>query len=568
MIPTQLMRSWMLAALGMLLTFPVVADDGSGLCLKDLTRQSKIQFEHRDGSSGKYFLVEAVAAGLASLDYDLDGRADIYFLNGAELPETHYSSPPRNALVRNLGAWQFMDVSQPSHLDSASFSLGVCVGDINEDGFPDVYVSNLGSNQLFLNLGDGTFVELAEDSALGCGDKAGAGCNMLDIDGDGDLDVFASSYMLFDPNIPASVFRGRTVYGGPLLYPKASDNLLRNNGDSSFTDATKESGIGDAREWGMGSICLDYDGDGDTDIFVANDSTRNLLYENDGTGSFLESALLTGVAYDHRGDPQGSMGVDAADYNGDGRLDLIQTAYTKQLATLYENLDGGFFEDVTLRTGAGTNTFFAVNWGVAFVDLENDGDKDIFLANGHIHDNLDDLDDTVQYKIPNQVLINQDGKRFFEPSAVQGDGLAITESSRGLVAEDLDQDGRLDLVVLNSRTLPSIIRNETSPTGRWLELDLVGFQDADGKACNRSAVGSRVEISAKGRTQILEVHSGRGYQSHFGSRLHFGLGDADIVDYVRVHWHSGGVSTFEKLAPNALYLIRQSIGIERMEPTP
>lgn len=537
--------------------------DTTSIRFSDFTPISRIAFEHRDGSAGAHYLVEAVASGLASFDYDLDGRIDIYFLNGAELKGTKYVEKPRNALYRNHGAWIFSDATSASGLGDTGFGMGVTVGDFNNDGFPDVYISNFGPNILYQNNGDGTFSPAADQLTLARGHKVGGGVSMLDIDRDGNLDIYAANYIQFDfDQRPPSVFRNQVVYGGPLLYPPEADDLLRNHGDGSFTNISLEAGIRSDIQWGMGTICFDYDLDGDTDIFVANDSTKNILWQNDGLGRFTDVAIVAGVAYDHRGDPQGSMGVDVADFNGDLLPDLFQTAFTKELATLYENFGGGFFQDTTLRTGAGSNTFYSVEWGTGFADFDNDGDKDLFVASGHIQDNMDDFDDTIHYKLLNQVLENRQGKKFVDVSSSCGDGLRIKESSRGAVIDDLDLDGKLDVVVLNSRTKPSVLRNASETTGNWVYIDLVGIQ------CNRSAVGSRVVVVSGSRSQTLEVHSGRGYQSHFGSRLHFGLADEKKIDKIDIHWLGGPTESHTNLDVNALFLIRQGGKPVRVELTP
>ena len=541
------------------------AEPPTKIRFSDATASSGINFQHVDGSSGKHYLVETVASGMASFDYDLDGQIDVYFLNGSAIEGISYPMPPINEMYRNDGDMRFIDVSRKCGLDDIGFGMGVTVGDYDNDGFPDVYLSNFGPNALYHNNGDGTFSKVTDQPVLACGSKVGGGVCMLDIEGDGDLDIYAAHYIQFDYDMrPPSTFRGRVVYGGPVLYPPEADTLLRNNGDGSFDDISRESGIGLSAEWGMGTVCFDFDVDGDTDIMVANDSTKNFLWENDGQGRFVDIALAAGVAYDHRGDAQGSMGVDVADFNGDLLLDIHQTAFTKQLATLYENMGSGFFQDSTLRTGAGAGTFYLVNWGNAFGDFDNDGDKDLFMANGHIHDNMDDLDDTVSYKLLNQVFENLSGRRFVDVSRMCGDGLAVKESSRSIAADDFDDDGHIDVVVLNSRTKPTLVHNQSVDHGHWVLLDLIGIQS------NRSAVGSRVVITCGGKSQVLEVHSGRSYQSHFGSRLHFGLGNAQKIDRIDVHWHGGQVETFIDIDidVDARWLLRQGRPIIRFEGSP
>ncbi len=550
-IKPQMLATRLSLLLGLTVVIPMgFSQEKTNIRLVDHTGASGISFVHRDGSSGKHFLVETMSAGFASFDYDGDGHTDIYFINGAALRGTKYETPPTNELYRNLGDFTFRNVTDGSRLGDLSFGMGATVGDYDNDGFADVYISNFGKNALYHNCGDGSFEWIA-DTIVERGERLGGGCCMLDCDGDGLLDLYATNYTNEVYEVPVPTFRERLVYGGPLLYPKSSDNLIRNLGDGRFEDISTASGIDSEAEWGMGTICFDFDQDGDTDIFVANDSTRNLLWENDGTGKFTDVAAPNGVAFDHRGDPQGNMGVDAADFDGDGFLDLHVTTYAKQFTLLFRHDQQGFF-DSTRQAGTGVNTFYQVNWGTCWVDFDNDGDKDLFNANGHTHDNLDELDDTVTYKTLNQLLENRWPKKFMDVSKVCGNGMQILESSRGLVADDFDLDGRVDLIVLNHRTQTSVLRNESIESGNWIYLDLVGLKT------NRSGVGTRVIVHAGGKSQTLEVHSGRGYQSHFGSRLHFGLGKATKIDKVEVLWHTGEPETYTDLATNSLYILRQT----------
>ena len=552
---------WILASLVSIATLPsVIAQQPSAIRLSDVTQLSGIDFVHCDGSNGAHLLVEAMASGLASLDYDSDGLMDVYFANGNALTSPPIVPAPINELFRNIGEMKFTSVAEACGLDDDAFTLGVTVGDYNNDGFEDVYLSNFGANSLYANNGDGTFTRM-DSEAIRCGNKTGAGVSMFDADADGDLDIYAASYIEFDFKIKPPTFLGRTIYGGPLDYPKSADNFLLNRGDGTFEDQSEVRNIQSAAEWGMGTVAFDCDQDGDVDVFVANDSTRNLLWVNDGRGYFSDEGLLAGLEYDDHGSAQGSMGVDVADCDGDQLLDLYQTAYTRQVATLYRNLGAGLFQASSSQLGAGAGTYYTVNWGVAFGDLDNDRDQDIYIANGHIHDNLDDLNSSAQYKMKNQLFENRDG-RFSDISASAGTGLDAMESSRGLVAEDFDHDGRLDIIVLNSRTTPTVLKNESQPHQNWITIELIGVVD------NRSAINAKVTVrDAEGRDQTAEKVSGRGYQSHFGSRLHFGLGEFDSVRSITVQWpnqqvqriaqairHNGDI---EALRANAHYVIRQ-----------
>ncbi len=332
------------------------------------------------------------------------------------------------------------------------------------------------------------------------------------------------------------------------------DTLYRNNGDGTFTDVSLESAVGLHPGWGMGIVCGDYDNDGDTDVFIGNDVGENFLFQNDGTGKFEEVGLLTGFAYDLHGDEQGSMGVDCGDYDNDGWLDFYVTSYQNQLATLYKNLGNGMFQDVTLLTGAGAGTLPHVTWGNSFVDFDNDGDRDIFVACGHLQDNVELYDDTSTYLARNILLMNTGDAKFVDVSDRSGDGLVAKLSSRGAGFDDLDNDGDVDVVILNSREKPTILRNDTSNDNHWIQIHLRGVKT------NRDGVGARVKVVAGDLTLIDEVHSGRGYQSHYGMRLHFGLGERDHVDRVEVHWIGGGTDVLTDVNVDQLLAIIEGEG--------
>lgn len=533
---------------------PAVA--GSPVQFHDITADTGVTFQHTNGSSGQRYLMEAVSAGLALFDYDGDGKIDIYFLNGAPLRGSKVDEAPRNALYRNIGNFRFVDVTEQAGLGDTGFGLGVAVADYDNDGHLDLYLNNYGANAFYHNNGDGTFRDVTDRTGTANGNKVGAGVSFLDMDGDGDLDLYCANYIKFsyETHLPSRLL-GHTVYPGPLVYPAEPDNLFRNNGDGTFTDVSVESGIAAEAQWGMGTICADLDDDRDTDIFVCNDSTRNFYFENDGTGKFRERGVLVGLAFDGNGDAQGSMGVDCADYNHDGRLDLVQTSYQRETATFYANLGRGIFEDATARTGAGAGTFHLVNWGVGFVDFDNDAHRDLFYANGHIHDNVDKFDTSTSYAMANQLLLNTGRGRFRDVSAESGDGMLVKRSSRGAAFDDLDNDGDIDAVILNSMCRPTILRNDLQPASHWLQLRLIGTSS------NRDGVGARVKVTAGGVTQVAEVHSGRGYQSHYGTRLHFGIGSQQRIDRVEVHWIGGGSQTVTGVAADQLLTITESASV-------
>ncbi len=504
--------------------------------LSDITKETGITFKHTDGSCGRYYIMETVSAGLALFDYDGDGDVDIYFLNGSPLPGKQYKVSPQNALYRNDGKWKFTDVTGKAGVGDTSYGLGVAVADYDNDGDLDIYLNNHGPNVMYRNNGDGTFVDVTKEAGVGNGHKVGAGTCFLDMDGDGDLDLYVANYLAFSSNTHARVQAlTKLMYAIPRYYQPVPDTLYRNNGNGTFTDVSADSGVGAHAGWGMGIICGDYDNDDDTDVFIANDVWANYLFQNDGNGHFEEVGLLAGVAYDGGGQAQAGMGVDCGDYDNDGWLDFYLTDYQNEQSTLYKNLGIAMFEDVTFVTGAGAGTHNNVTWGNGFVDFDNDGKRDIFIACGHLQDNIEQFDDASTYHQKNILLMNTGDGKFVDVSDECGDGLKVKLSSRGAGFDDLDNDGDIDVVILNSRREPTILRNDSANENHWIQIRLQGVKT------NRDGVGARVKVVAGDLTQIDEVHSGRGYQSHYGTRLHFGLGKRDRVDRVEVRWIGGSV---------------------------
>jgi hypothetical protein len=520
--------------------------------LKDVTRQTGITFRHTDGSCGGRYIMESMCAGLALFDYDRDGDVDIYFLNGAPLRETGTARGPTNALYRNEGGFRFTDVTEQAGVGDTGFGLGVCVGDYDNDGDLDLYLNNYGPNVLYRNNGDGTFTDVTTEAGVENGNEVGAGANFLDIDKDGDLDLFVGNYIEFS-RARHIVHRmsGHPIYSGPLDYPPVPNTLYRNNGDGTFTDISEESGIRAHKGKAMGTGCADYDNDGDTDIIVANDEWANFLFQNDGAGKFEEVGLISGIAYDLAGSAQSSMAIACGDHDNDGWIDIHMTSYQHESATLYRNSGEGFFEDATRATGAGARTLPYVTWGNGFVDFDNDGDRDLFIACGHLQDNVHLFDDTTTYLEPNILLMNTGNAKFIDVSHQCGDGLSVNLSSRGAGFDDLDNDGDVDVVILNSRREPTILRNDSANSNHWIQIHLRGTKT------NRDGVGARVKVTAGDLTQIDEVHSGHGYQSHYGMRLHFGLGKRNRVDRIEVRWIGGGLDVLKNIDTDQLLTITE-----------
>ncbi len=542
------------AVAGIVVTRPAPrkAEEVPPLRLRDVTGETGITFRHTDGSSGRRYIVETVASGIATFDYDGDGLVDVYFLNGRPLKGTKAEGPPpRNHLYRNLGGFRFEDVTERAGVADAGYGLGVCAGDYNNDGYPDLYVSNFGPKVLYRNNGDGTFTDVTREARVADAQhQVGAGACFLDIDGDGNLDLYVANYVDFTyENHVAEVSDGFPVYTGPRTYAPLRHTLLRNNGDGTFTDATADSGIARFPGTGMGTVSADYDNDGDTDIFVLNDVFGNFCWQNDGTGHFEEVSLANGFKYNAEGTALGSMGVDCADYDNDGWLDLFQTSYHRELPVLFRNLGNGAFEDVTVLAGVGQGARSNVKWGCGFADFDNDGHKDIFYVNGHLQDNVEQFDGTTSYEGSPVLLKNAGNGRFVDVSRFAGDGLRVKVVGRGLALDDLDSDGRVDAVILSSRRPAVVLRNESRAANHWLQVRLRGVKT------NRDGVGARVRVVAGELVQIDEVHSGRGYQGHFGSRLHFGLGTHDRVDRIEIHWIGGGTDVLEHVGVDRLVIV-------------
>jgi len=513
-----------------------------GVNLSDITAESGVRFKHTCGGSGQMYIMEAMSAGLATFDYDGDGLLDIYFLNGRPLRGSDASQRPRNALYRNEGNWRFSDVTEQAGVGDAGYGLGVAVADFDNDGDADLYVNNFGPKVLYRNNGDGTFTEVTSEVGIEAGNDVGAGACFLDMDADGSVDLYSANYVQFSyERHPNRVIGGFRRAPSPLDFQTSTSHMYRNNADGTFADVGRESGIGLHAGKGMGTVCTDHDGDGDTDLFVCNDVMANFFFENDGQGRFQEVGTLIGVAYDYWGKANGSMGVDCADIDNDGWFDFFMTDYQAELPCLYRNLRNGMYEDVALNSGTAKACMPHVNWGAAFLDVDCDGDRDLYVAHGHLEPLIHLIDSATAYRLPNTLFLNDGTGHFTDVSLVSGSGMLPVASSRGVCADDLDNDGDQDLVVLNQDDPPTLIRNDTVHDYHWLQVRLVGTRSG------RDGIGARVTVVTEDRAQIDEVRSGRGYQSHFGTRLHFGLGARDRVDRLEVRWVGGKTEVYRNI---------------------
>ncbi|QEG38103.1 CRTAC1 family protein [Roseimaritima ulvae] len=510
---------------------------------------SGIRFQHSDGGGDRQYITQTVVAGLALFDYDQDGWIDIYLLNGSSVPGNIVEPAPTNKLYRNNGDWTFSDVTDAAGVADTGYALGVAAADYDQDGDQDLYVNNFGANVLYRNNGDGTFTDVTDLAGVQC-EQVGAGVAWADIDADGDLDLYVGNYVDFTYDN----YRGRK--SGPYEYAAApqdynpeSDRLFRNNSDGTFTDISQASGLTDIKMPSMGVIAVDYDNDRDTDVVVCCDNAPNRLLRNDGSGGFEDVGVLAGFAHDLQGNNNGSMGVDAGDYDNDGLLDLYVTNYQGELSVLYKNAGQGFFTDVSRFSQVSTSSMPHVKWGTGFTDFDLDGHRDQFIACGHFIKHIQQLDDRTDVRVPNFVMKNLGNGKFADVTDTAGEVMREALATKGAAFDDLDNDGDIDVVLLNANERPSLLQNVTATENRALQLRLVGIQT------NRDGVGARVTVVAGDRRQVAEVHSGRGYQSHFGMTLHFGYPSDTPVDRVEVDWIGGGKDVYQLPEGNTSFLL-------------
>ena len=506
-----------------------------------------LPFQHTDGASGEKYFLEPLGSGVALFDYDNDNDLDLYFVNGNSLQSSDTNNSYRNRLFRNDDT-DFVDITDLAGVGDTGYGLGCCVGDYNNDGFLDLYVANFGANVLYQNKGDGTFTDVARQAKVD-GNQLSSSCAFADYDNDGDLDLYTVNYVQFNlEENPKCTYQGVSTYCTPEALPGQSDSFFRNNGDGTFSDITQSAGLFAPTGKGLGVVWGDYDNDGDPDIFVANDTTPNFLYQNNGKGTFQNIALFAGVALSMEGRPYSGMGTNFGDFDNDGDLDIVVTNFQDQTNSLYQNEQNAFFNEVSFSTGIGEKSLPYLAWGVDFVDLNNDGWQDLFIANGHLDHNISDIDPIGTYAQRNQVFMNQKGRAFIDQSTTM---LEQKQVSRGSAFGDLDNDGDIDIVVSNLNDHPVILWNVTEHTSNWFILKLIGTSD------NQSAIGTRVKIKVDQQIQIREVKSGSGYLSQSDLRLHFGLGQAKQIDQLEIHWPNGTTQQLNRVPGNQILTVTQ-----------
>jgi hypothetical protein len=549
-------RIWLSSFLVFLLSrFSVNAQ----LCFTDVTSQSGIRFQHEDGRSGEKYFLETLGAGAAWFDYDRDGDLDIYFVNGADLPGMHSSIPPTNALYCNNGDGTFTDVTEQAGVGDGSYGFSCAVGDYDNDGWEDLYVTNFGPNVLYHNNADGTFTDVTAKAGVG-DERWGAAAAFADYDNDGDIDLFVANYVDFKlENNPVCKRLNVRLHCSPEVFDGTQSVLYRNNGDGTFTDVTKKAGMFNPNDKGMGVSWCDYDNDGDVDLFVANDRTPDRLYRNNSDGTFTDIAFLSGIALSETGVAMSSMAPILGDIDNDGWFDLVVTNYHDEPNCVYKNDGDGFFSDITYQSGIGGQGLSYLSWGADFADLDNDGYVDLFIANGQLDENIKEIRPSLSYEQPNQLFRNRGDGTFEDvstPPYPGGEGLLLKKVSRGVAFGDYDNDGDIDILVTNSHQTPDLLRNDTTNQNHWLIFETIGSRS------NRDGIGTRIKVVANGMSQIREVKSGGSYPSHSDMRLHFGLGQAVLADLVEIRWPSGLVERFEGVKANQFLIAKEGEGLK------
>jgi len=560
--------TFLLLTLALLITaFHSAPQDASIPQFTDVTASSGISFHHTNGDAiQKRYIFEAKGGGVGAFDFDNDGWMDILLVQGSTLERLRQRKDPGPVLYRNRGDGTFEDVTTKSGLkpEQPGWGMGVTFADYDNDGFVDIYLTCFGPNLLYHNNGDGTFSDVTERA--GVGDRRwSTSAAFGDYDQDGLLDLYVCNYLEMDlghlPEPGSGQFcsyLGMPVFCGPRGIPGAADVLYHNNGDGTFGDVSEKTGVLDRKHLpGLGVVWADMDNDGDLDLYVANDAEPNYLFLNRGNGTFEEKGLTTGLALSGDAREQASMGVDAADYDNDSRVDVFATHFASDYCTLYHNEGNLVWEDATLKSGLRPSYGLLVGWGTRFADFNNDGWKDIYHSNGHVYPALEDSHFEERYKQPGTLFLNQKNGTFLDVSSKAGTGIQTRKSGRGVAFADFDNDGDIDLIVANMNDTPLLLRNDRSDSNHWVTLKTVG------RKSNRDGIGTRITAVTGNLQQVWEIKRTVGIYSASDPRAHFGLGPHDKVDLLRVQWPSGSVQEFRNVASDAHYVVDEQEGISK-----
>jgi len=531
----------------------------------DVAAAAGIHFRHDNAASAEKYLIETMGAGCGWIDYDQNGLLDLYLVNSASTRLYTPKQALRGALYRNNGDGTFTDVTAHAGVGAEGlFGMGVAVGDYDNDGFPDLLVLGYGRCILYHNNGDGTFTDVSAHAGVANLGKWGSSAAWFDYNNDGLLDLVVANYVDWSPEKNywcGDKGPGLRSYCHPDVYRGQTPTLYHNNGDGTFTDVSVRSGVGLKPGNGLGVVTFDYDNDGWQDIFIANDHMPNFLFHNNRDGTFAEVGYAAGVAVGIDGQFEAGMGVDAADVSGTGRMDLVVTHLDQQLARFYQNLGGGIFEDATFRSKISYSTFHLSGFGTRFFDYDNDGACDLFMANGHVLDNIELYHADVKYAEP-KLMFRNTGNGIFENVSEQlGPDFVLPRVSRGAAVGDFDNDGDLDILVSNNGQAPQLLRNDGGNANHWLQVFLIGTKS------NRDGVGARLKLTAGDLVLHEQRKGGMSYQSAQDPRLHFGLGAHEKVDALEIIWPSGAVTKLSNIKANQIICVKEGEGlVERPFP--